>query len=179
MMYNTVFTFHLSLGDPRNTTTIITHNCTSSARGPRASRTRCGDVTRAHRTRLDSVHTHAHTSRYIHSSSDLHSDPPRRPTHSSVDRVRVRVPLLKYMLCVSKLITKQEGVKYTVFHCIHFLPCIPAEYTYSFFISSDFQSSVSLARAVRSFDRLCDIYLFTPAVPEPAPGPGTAHRSNV
>ena len=39
---------------------------------------------------------------------------------------------------LGELITKQEGVKYTVFHCIHFLPCIPLEYTYSFFISSYF-----------------------------------------
>ena len=36
---------------------------------------------------------------------------------------------------LSKLTTIQEGVKIHVFHCIHFLPCIPVEYTYSFFIS--------------------------------------------
>ena len=51
---------------------------------------------------------------------------------------------------LSELITKREGVKYTVFHCIHFLPCIPLEYTYSFFISA-----YSATREI-SLDKLID-----------------------
>ena len=47
---------------------------------------------------------------------------------------------------LGELITKQEGVKYTVFHCIHFLPCIPLEYTYSFFISSYFPCRLHVLR---------------------------------
>ena len=95
MMYNTVFTFHLSLVDPMNTTR--DNNLTAHPIRPQSARVTYTLWGRHEHTHVSTVcarmHTLADTHQQIHAQQLRPSNLPRRPTHPTI-RVRVRVPLL-------------------------------------------------------------------------------------